>query len=67
MGIFNTPFINKYKGGRVTIHNIVESNTQVEAKSLSFPNLTAIITPLVALGIANKKNTVYLIVEAIGK
>ena len=39
----------------------------MEAKSLSLPNCTAIIAPLVALGIESRKNIVYFIVLAIGK
>ena len=67
MGIHSTPFIKRYNGGKVTIQSIVDKSTHAEAKSLSFPNFTAIITPLVALGMESKKNTVYLMVEAIGK
>ena len=63
----NSEFINKYNGGIVNTHNSVDNNTQIEAKSLSLLNFTASITPLVALGIENRKNNVYFIVEAIGK
>ena len=60
-------FIKRYSGGNVKAHSMVESNTHIDAKSPSLPNFTAIIAPLVALGIASKKKTVYFIVEAIGK
>ena len=46
---------------------IVDKSTQMEAKSLSFPNLTAIITLPVALGIASRKKVVYFIVDGMGR
>ena len=49
------------------MEHIVDNTTPIEAKSLSFPNCTAIIAPLVALGMDSKKNTVYLMALSIGK
>ena len=45
----STLFINRYNGGMVSTHNTVDSNTQIDAKSLSLLYFTASITPLVAL------------------
>lgn len=61
------PFISRYIKGIVIIEQIVDKTTLTDAKSLSFPYCTASIAPLVALGIENRKKTVYLIVLAIGK
>ena len=49
------------------MQKIVESNTQIDAKSPSLLNFTAIIAQLVALGMESKKKVVYLMVDGIGK
>ena len=61
-----TPLIKRYKSGIVSTEHIVESNTPTEAKSPSFPKRTDIIAELVALGIENRKNAVYLMAGATG-
>ena len=59
--------MNRYNSGKVIIEQIVDKTTPMDAKSLSFLNCTAIIAPLVALGIESRKKMVYLMVDAIGK